>query len=199
MIDDWRFAISDFPNPQSPIFNLQSPGCHPRAANTPSPPRRLSRLPTPHRPARCSCSSARALSPSPGPDRPVEPSLEPLSAYTQNLSPTAPLAFPANQRGHRLQAITERIVITAFQAAFLPLPFAGFDQVLEAARPLGRRLAAFRAPPRALHPQLIFPLPRDRQVRELIMNRSSHSITYTKTVSFSCTFDWNLLSAAQKM
>src|ERR1039457_5212933 len=58
--------------------------------------------------------------------------------------------------------------------ASLALP--GFDQVLKTTRTLDRRFTALGAPMVALHAQLVLPLPRNPQVRELIFNPFSHII-----------------------
>ena len=46
--------------------------------------------------------------------------------------------------------------------------------MLKAARPLDRLFTAFRASLVSLHAELIFPLPGDRQIRELIFDPFSH-------------------------
>jgi hypothetical protein len=77
-------------------------------------------------------------------------------------------------RRHLFQLIAERIVISPFEAPFLSLPFARFDQVPQTAGPLGCGLPAFGATIITLHAQLILSLPRNRQVRELVFNPFSH-------------------------
>jgi hypothetical protein len=73
-----------------------------------------------------------------------------------------------------LQLITQSAAVTALEAVLLSLPLTRLDEVFEASRaPRGRR-SAFRAPLVSLHAQLILPLPRNRQVRELIFNFLSH-------------------------
>ena len=77
--------------------------------------------------------------------------------------------------GRRFQPVTQRAVVAALEAPLLALAFPRFDQVFQTARTLHRRFAALRAAPVALHPQLVFPLPRNRQVRELVFDPFSHS------------------------
>jgi hypothetical protein len=60
----------------------------------------------------------------------------------------------------------------------LALPFPGFDQVLQTAGALDGSLAALCATLVALHAQLIFPLPRHRQVRELVRNDLWHDLAF---------------------
>jgi hypothetical protein len=76
-----------------------------------------------------------------------------------------------------LQFVAQRIVVTSLQAAFLSLPFPGDNQVFEAAGALSGRLAAFRAAFVALSPHLVFSLPRNRQMRELVDNKVVHDKT----------------------
>ena len=86
-----------------------------------------------------------------------------------------PLAGAANGSGVAcLELIAQRIVITAFKTAFLPLALPRFHQVLQAPRALRRWFATFRAPLVPLHPQLVLALPRDSQMRELIDYAVSH-------------------------
>lgn len=73
-----------------------------------------------------------------------------------------------------LEFVAERSVVTPLQTAFFALSFTGLDQVLQAARAFGGRLAAFRAAFIPLHAQLILALPRDLQVRELVLDSWSH-------------------------
>lgn len=75
-----------------------------------------------------------------------------------------------------LQPVTQGVAITAFEAAFGPLPFPRFDEVLEAAGAFGGGLAAFGAALVALHAQLILALARDFQVRKLVVDPSSHIV-----------------------
>lgn len=77
-----------------------------------------------------------------------------------------------------LQFVTERAVVTAFEAAFLSLAFAGFYQMFQTTRALNRRFAALRAPLVPLHAQLIFSLPRNGQKRELVFDAFSHVIPF---------------------
>jgi hypothetical protein len=56
----------------------------------------------------------------------------------------------------------------------LALPLPSFDEVLQTLPTANRGLAADDAPVVALHPQLVTPLPRNRQVRKLIFNALSH-------------------------
>jgi hypothetical protein len=78
--------------------------------------------------------------------------------------------------GHRFELIAQRVVIASLETALLPLPLAGFDEVLEAPGTLRRGRSAFGAPPISLHPQLIFSLPGNRQFREFIFDWSSHFV-----------------------
>jgi hypothetical protein len=73
-----------------------------------------------------------------------------------------------------LQPVAQRIVVTALEPALLALAFARDDQVLQAARPPRRRLAALGAAPIPLHPQLVLPLPRYVQLREFVLDACSH-------------------------
>ena len=79
---------------------------------------------------------------------------------------------------NRLQFVAESAVVTAFQAALFTLAFAGFYQVFQTTRPLDRLFTALRAPLVPLHPQLIFSLTRNSQIRELVFNAFSHSIPF---------------------
>jgi hypothetical protein len=67
-----------------------------------------------------------------------------------------------------LQFIAERIVVASLETAFLSLPFPGDNQVFQTARALSGGLATFSAPLVTLSAHLVFTLPRDRQMRELI-------------------------------
>jgi hypothetical protein len=80
--------------------------------------------------------------------------------------------------GLSLEPVTQRAVVTAFEAPFLALALPGFDQVLKTTRTLDRRFTALGAPMVALHAQLVLPLPRNPQVRELIFNPFSHIIPF---------------------
>jgi hypothetical protein len=75
---------------------------------------------------------------------------------------------------HRFELVAERAVIAALEPAFGPLPFPRSDEMFQASRSLGGRLAAFGAPAIALHAQLVLALPGNRQVRELILDPLSH-------------------------
>jgi hypothetical protein len=75
-----------------------------------------------------------------------------------------------------LETVTERVVITALQPAFFTLAFARFDQVFQAARALLGWRAAFGAPIVALHAELVLPLTRNLQVRELVLYAFSHFV-----------------------
>jgi hypothetical protein len=72
------------------------------------------------------------------------------------------------------EAITQRAVVAALEASFLALPLPGLDQVLQTARALDSRFTALGAAPIPLHAQLIFPLPRDRQICEFVFDSLSH-------------------------
>ena len=63
-------------------------------------------------------------------------------------------------------------------AAFLSLALAGFYQMFQTTRPLDGRLTALRAAPVPLHAELIFPLARNRQISELVLNAFSHFIPF---------------------
>jgi hypothetical protein len=75
-----------------------------------------------------------------------------------------------------LKPVTESIVVTAFQPALLALAFTRFDQVFQTARALLGGRSAFGAPVVALHAELVLPLPRDFQVRELVLYTFSHFV-----------------------
>jgi hypothetical protein len=79
-----------------------------------------------------------------------------------------------NWSGRLLEPIAQRVVVTPFESAFLPLSFPRLDQVLQATRSLDRGRAAFGTSPVTLHSQLVFPLPGNRHLSELILNSSSH-------------------------
>ena len=78
--------------------------------------------------------------------------------------------------GTCLQQVAEGAIVTPFEAALLALTLARFNQMLEAPRALHGWLATFGAPAIPLHAQLIFALPRNRQVRELVLYASSHFV-----------------------
>jgi hypothetical protein len=59
--------------------------------------------------------------------------------------------------------------------------------MLQTTRALHRGLTALRAALVALHPQLILPLPRNRQTGELILDPSSHSFPSSPV---NCYFSW---------
>jgi hypothetical protein len=73
-----------------------------------------------------------------------------------------------------LEPVTQRAIVALFETPFLALALAGLDQVHQTPRTLDRRFAALGAAVGELHPQLVLPLPRNRQVGELIFNPSSH-------------------------
>src|SRR6266849_11039991 len=75
---------------------------------------------------------------------------------------------------HVFESVAKRVIITALKPALGTLSLARFDQVLEATRALNGWLAAFSAAFVSLHPQLIFPLAGDRQLRKFILNSLSH-------------------------
>ena len=85
------------------------------------------------------------------------------------------LAAAPRLENPRLQFVTEGIVVTALQATFRPLAFAGDDQVLETTGAMGRGFATFGAFFVALPAHLVFALARNRQVRELVDNKSIHN------------------------
>jgi hypothetical protein len=72
--------------------------------------------------------------------------------------------------------VTQGVIVAPLKAAFLSLALARFDQMLQASGSLRYWFTAFRAAAVPLHPQLVFPLPRNRQVGELIDNSVSHGI-----------------------
>ena len=72
------------------------------------------------------------------------------------------------------ELVAQRVIIAALQPAFLALALPGFYKVLQTARALSSRLTALCAAAVSLHPQLILTLARNRQVRKLVLNRSSH-------------------------
>jgi hypothetical protein len=65
-------------------------------------------------------------------------------------------------------------VVAALEAPFLTLALSRLDQVLQTPRTLHGGLPALSAAPVALHSQLIFPLPRNRQASELVFDAFSH-------------------------
>ena len=75
-----------------------------------------------------------------------------------------------SSRGEGRQLVAQSVQITALQTPFRALALACFHQVLEAPGALGGGLTAFSAPAISLHAELIFALPRDFQVRELVNN-----------------------------
>lgn len=72
------------------------------------------------------------------------------------------------------QPVAQRAVVTALEAAFLTLALSRFDQVFQTPRTLHGRLPTLGAAPVALHSQLVFPLPRNRQAGELVFDAFSH-------------------------
>ncbi len=76
------------------------------------------------------------------------------------------------------QLVTERAVIAALEAAFFSLTLPGFNQVLETSGTLNSRFAALSASLVSLHAQLVFALPRNRQIRELVFYAFSHSVPF---------------------
>ncbi len=82
-----------------------------------------------------------------------------------------------------LKPVTQRVVVTPFKPAFLALALTRPDQVLEAPRPLGSRFATLGAPLIPLHPELVLALPGDRQVRELVLYRSSHLSSFATALN----------------
>lgn len=67
-------------------------------------------------------------------------------------------------------------MVPSFESPFGALTLPGMNQMLQAARPNRRRLSAFGATAIPLHAQLVLPLPRNRQVRELVSNTLSHKL-----------------------
>ena len=76
--------------------------------------------------------------------------------------------------GGSFELVAQRVVIAALQPAFLALALPRLYQVLQTAGALGGRFAALGAAAISLHPQLVLTLARNREVRELVLNRSSH-------------------------
>jgi len=83
-------------------------------------------------------------------------------------NPPRPLA------GRCFQPVAEGAVVTALEAPFFTLALSRFDQVFQTPRALNRRLPALGAAPVALHSQLVFSLPRNRQASELVIYAFSH-------------------------
>jgi hypothetical protein len=80
--------------------------------------------------------------------------------------------------GRSFQPVAQRALITPLEAPLLTLTLSRFDQVLQTPRTLHRRLPALSAAPVALHSQLVFPLPRNRQAGELVFDAFSHSFPF---------------------
>ncbi len=78
--------------------------------------------------------------------------------------------------GEAFQAVAQGVPVAAFEASFGSLAFPGFNQMLEAAGPFRGGFAALGAAFVALHPQLVFALARDFQVRKFVFNPSFHII-----------------------
>jgi hypothetical protein len=85
-----------------------------------------------------------------------------------------PAAAIERRRGLSFKLVTERIKITAFEAAEGSLALARPDEVFEAPGAFGGRLAAFGAAFVSEHAQLVFALARDLEVRELVFNALVH-------------------------
>jgi hypothetical protein len=105
-----------------------------------------------------------------------------------------PASFsPRPGPGSRFKLVTERAVVTAFESAAFALAFASLDQVFQTAGGLDGGFAAFGATLVALHAQLIFALPRNRQTREFVLNTFSHDcskarrtlVTYQSSISMT--------------
>ena len=77
--------------------------------------------------------------------------------------------------GDLLQLVAERPVVAPLESAFLALALASLDEVLQASRADRCGLPAFGATLVPLHAQLIFALPRNGQLSELIFDPCSHS------------------------
>jgi hypothetical protein len=75
-----------------------------------------------------------------------------------------------------LQPVTQRTVVAALEAPLFALTLPCLDQVFQATRTLHRRFAALSAAMVALHSQLVFPLPGNRQASELVFNAFSHFV-----------------------
>jgi hypothetical protein len=110
-----------------------------------------------------------------GPKRGYHPSVAGVAGILKTEARKSPGLLPFF---NRLQLVTESAVITAFESAFLALPFACFYQVFQATRPLHGRLTALRAPLVPLHAQLIFSLARNGQRREFVFDAFSHFIPF---------------------
>ena len=72
------------------------------------------------------------------------------------------------------QPVAQRAAVAALEAPLRALALSRLDQVLQTPRPLHRRLAALSTTPVALHPQLVFPLPRNPQMCKLVFDTFSH-------------------------
>jgi hypothetical protein len=81
---------------------------------------------------------------------------------------------PGRFLGGGFELVAQRVIIAALQPAFLALALAGFDQVLQTPGALSSRLTTLGAATVSLHPQLVLTLARNREVCELVLNRSSH-------------------------
>jgi hypothetical protein len=72
------------------------------------------------------------------------------------------------------ESIAQRPEVPPFETSLFPLSFTRSNQVLQTARTHNGRFAAFGATLVAPHSQLIFPLPRNGQLRKFILNPCSH-------------------------
>ena len=74
--------------------------------------------------------------------------------------------------GGPLEFVTQGAIIAPFEATFFALALARLNQVLQAAGAFFGRRAALGAALVSPMAQLIFPLPRNRQAREFILDPS---------------------------
>lgn len=101
-------------------------------------------------------------------------------------SPPRPLV------GRSFQPVAQRAVIAALEAPFLTLALSRLDQVLQTPRALHCGLPALSAAPVALHSQLVFPLPRNRQASELVFNAFSHFVLLRLVKYYLSSFDQSI-------
>ena len=95
---------------------------------------------------------------------------QPPHSKTSRSFPTGAL----NSSGRRLQFVGCGTEVSAFEAELLAAPLPETHRVFQTPGTCHRALAAGRAAVTLLHPQLVFSLPGNRQIRELVLNRFSH-------------------------
>ncbi len=90
------------------------------------------------------------------------------------------LCAPTGLRGSgsSFELVAQGIVIAPLEPVLLSLPFTRFDQVFQATRALHGGRPAFRASVVSFHAHLVFPLPGNWQVRELILYLLSHLLIW---------------------